>query len=310
MSDEELRRLERAWRESGDPAQSVAWLAARQRSGELEPERLELLAYLGYEPARELLQVPDAAALPSALFARGARPVLESVAASELLFLEGPRRVLLRWDPADDDLGAALRDLHAFGAAVAVVDLSRVEALGMSPAWDLVRCAEALTWRGGRVLVLGATQLTRRTFGWIEAPTTCVIFSDDEERALRSPLLELAPGAVRRVDLDWLLGLARWGRRTFARGAWECARGEQTGDAQRQRQVMAWTAARLGIDRPPQPDLPAPELEQLRRAGWAGLAAASLCGRSRCAWTPAPYRLPIPRAEVAARLIEWALVSA
>lgn len=310
MSDEELRALERRWRETGSIEAGAAWLAGRQRTGELESERVELLAYLGYEPARTLLQPPDPASLPSALFARGARPALLSVSASELLFLDGPRRVLLRWHPDDDDLGAALRDLHAFGAAVAVVDLSRVEALGMGPAWDLVRCAEALTWRGGRVLVLGATQLTRRTFGWIEAPTTCVIFSDDEERAVRSPLLELAPGAVRRVDLDWLLGLTRWGRRTFARAAWECARGESTGDAQRQRQVMAWTAARLGIDRPPQPDLPAPELEQLRQAGWAGLAAASLFGRSRCAWTPAPYRLPIPRAEVAARLIEWALAPA
>ncbi|HZV00947.1 MAG TPA: hypothetical protein VFF73_29800 [Planctomycetota bacterium] len=58
MSDEKLRRLERRWRETGSAADEAAWLRERARTGDLEPERLHLAAYLGHEPAR--VAVPQA----------------------------------------------------------------------------------------------------------------------------------------------------------------------------------------------------------------------------------------------------------
>jgi hypothetical protein len=58
MSDEKLRQLERRWRETGSEADEAAWLRERARTGNLEPERLGLAAYLGHEPAR--VAVPEA----------------------------------------------------------------------------------------------------------------------------------------------------------------------------------------------------------------------------------------------------------
>lgn len=62
-SDEELRRLERAWRASGSDDAGAAWLAARLRRGDLDEARLARLAGLGFGPAIALLgdDAPDTA---------------------------------------------------------------------------------------------------------------------------------------------------------------------------------------------------------------------------------------------------------
>lgn len=51
MSDEELRRLERRFRETGALEDEAAWLRARLRAGELDQARLELAAHCGLEAA-------------------------------------------------------------------------------------------------------------------------------------------------------------------------------------------------------------------------------------------------------------------
>lgn len=61
MSDARLRALERTWRESGRSADEQAWLAARLRAGELDPQRLALAAWLGHLPA----QAPSGVKPPS-----------------------------------------------------------------------------------------------------------------------------------------------------------------------------------------------------------------------------------------------------
>ncbi len=52
MSDEHLRALERAWKESGSAEHEAAYLLERIRVGDLEQERLELAAILGHRTAR------------------------------------------------------------------------------------------------------------------------------------------------------------------------------------------------------------------------------------------------------------------
>lgn len=51
MTDSELRRLERVFRESGSVEDEAAWLRARVRSGEVSEERLRLAAYVGHQAA-------------------------------------------------------------------------------------------------------------------------------------------------------------------------------------------------------------------------------------------------------------------
>lgn len=57
MSDNTIRTLERSGRAIGGVDDRLAWLAARQRSGDLEPAGLELAAFAGDPAARVLL--PD-----------------------------------------------------------------------------------------------------------------------------------------------------------------------------------------------------------------------------------------------------------
>ncbi len=54
MADRDLRDLERAWQESGDPQVGARWLRARIRLGELEPARALSAAYLG-DPSATLI---------------------------------------------------------------------------------------------------------------------------------------------------------------------------------------------------------------------------------------------------------------
>ncbi len=63
MSDDEVRALERAWRASGSDDAGAAWLAARQRRGDLDEATLVALAGLGFGPAIALLgdDAPDTA---------------------------------------------------------------------------------------------------------------------------------------------------------------------------------------------------------------------------------------------------------
>lgn len=69
MSDKRLRELERQWSESNDPIDARKYftelgrsglseeevLRQRLKAGDLTQTRLELCAYLGYEPARAIL---------------------------------------------------------------------------------------------------------------------------------------------------------------------------------------------------------------------------------------------------------------
>jgi hypothetical protein len=52
VSDAELRRLERRWRERGYVADEVAYLTALVRAGRLTDEHLRLAAFLGHAPAQ------------------------------------------------------------------------------------------------------------------------------------------------------------------------------------------------------------------------------------------------------------------
>jgi hypothetical protein len=57
VADDRLRELERRWRESGTPADELAWLRAALRAGSLERRRLELAAFLGHDTARAALEL-------------------------------------------------------------------------------------------------------------------------------------------------------------------------------------------------------------------------------------------------------------
>jgi hypothetical protein len=65
MSDDRLRELERRWRQTGALGDRAAYLRERARSGQLEPERLRLAAFLGSEVAATALS-EESSALGSA----------------------------------------------------------------------------------------------------------------------------------------------------------------------------------------------------------------------------------------------------
>ncbi|MBL4850106.1 MAG: hypothetical protein JKY65_31650 [Planctomycetes bacterium] len=65
MSDTRLRELEKRWIASGSVGDEAAWLNLRRQRGSLDPEQLDLSAYLGHPAARALL--PDAGAFPDDL---------------------------------------------------------------------------------------------------------------------------------------------------------------------------------------------------------------------------------------------------
>lgn len=73
MSDEHLRKLERHWRESGDPHDGANYLRALLRLGRITEDQLEALAYLGHEPSVELLTKPRWTDPDNAIFAVAAK---------------------------------------------------------------------------------------------------------------------------------------------------------------------------------------------------------------------------------------------
>jgi hypothetical protein len=66
VSDERLRGLERRWKESGSAEDEAAYLAARVRSGDIDRERLLLVAYLGHRPAEQVIDLLDDPSLKAA----------------------------------------------------------------------------------------------------------------------------------------------------------------------------------------------------------------------------------------------------
>lgn len=60
MSDEDLRELERRFRETGSVEDEAAWLLGRLRAGDLEEEQLRLAACCSHEPSRIALGEPPA----------------------------------------------------------------------------------------------------------------------------------------------------------------------------------------------------------------------------------------------------------
>lgn len=61
MADSDLRTLERRFRETGAVEDEAAWLRARVRAGTLDPDRLDLAAWLDHPGARAALgkQAPE-----------------------------------------------------------------------------------------------------------------------------------------------------------------------------------------------------------------------------------------------------------
>jgi hypothetical protein len=56
MSDEQLRELERRWRETGAVEDEARFLAERARAGRLSRDKLELAAYLGHRAALSAIE--------------------------------------------------------------------------------------------------------------------------------------------------------------------------------------------------------------------------------------------------------------
>ncbi len=52
MSDPSLRELAQRWRQSGTVEDEAAYLRARRRAGDLDPERLHLAAFCRHPAAR------------------------------------------------------------------------------------------------------------------------------------------------------------------------------------------------------------------------------------------------------------------
>lgn len=91
MSDETLRELERAWRESGDAQDEAAYLREALRAGRLSSLQVQTAAYLGHPAALAALD--------------GASPPLPGAEHDESLasrWGEGFRRLALEFDPAPE----------------------------------------------------------------------------------------------------------------------------------------------------------------------------------------------------------------
>ena len=61
MTDQELRELERRFRETGTAADEANWIRGRLRVGELQRDRVRLASYLGHEAAGRLLDEKETA---------------------------------------------------------------------------------------------------------------------------------------------------------------------------------------------------------------------------------------------------------
>lgn len=333
MGDDELRSLERAWRESGSLDAGVAWLGARRRVGELTPRVLELLAYLGFAPARELLGLaPADLRLPRAAYEPGVAFELEEPACRVEL-LEGPARLLVRWPEArleHEALAVCSREVVAWGARIVGLDLSRVPGPPATvQVGQLTQLASWLEERGGALALLGASESLRDLIEVLGLSGLLRFLQREDEllglkveppRPRPMPCLRVRPGAnlraifdrptpAERADLDWCLGLARWGRTICLRAAWEAARlelaPEETERAEAREAALAAVSAYLA-GATPQATAALREVAE-RTSGWAQIAAEGPLQRACWARVPKPYRLPCPRSALSERLIEWAL---
>jgi hypothetical protein len=107
VSDDDLRGLERRWRESGDDAIGAAYLAARLRAGDLDVERLRDLARLGLGAAIACLGDDAPETLLGDAVRSGWRPARTRRQVALLLWR---RHVLPEWEAAHPG-DARLREL-------------------------------------------------------------------------------------------------------------------------------------------------------------------------------------------------------
>lgn len=70
MADDRIRSLERRFKQSGSLDDEAAWLAARNRAGEISDDQLELAADLAHDPARLALNKPPLRYLDLSVWSR------------------------------------------------------------------------------------------------------------------------------------------------------------------------------------------------------------------------------------------------
>lgn len=215
MADDDLRRLERRWRETQEPADEGRYLLARLRAGELSRRALELSALLGQPGA--------AAALPElAASARGRERARELAggwpeAGWRLLLAECERVLtLFRADPPPDtgclvvvegprtgsELWLAARRPLQLDRSGAPADppAAVVSFRSGSPAqWSMTGRAEGVTLNGERVSAPRSLQHG----DWLTLGDACLVFSAGE-----GPLRADEVGLT-RAWLDELWGRTR-----------------------------------------------------------------------------------------------------
>lgn len=115
MSDDRLRRHERARTTGGGLAEEVAWLRERLRAGLVANDRIELAARLGHSPSREIFGGRRFAPVrPNELFERWG---LEAVVRVALALAERARTRFPQGDPEEAGLEALLSVTRRWCAA-------------------------------------------------------------------------------------------------------------------------------------------------------------------------------------------------
>lgn len=149
MTDDELRRLERAYREGGQVEAHARWIAARVRAGDLGAHRVRLAAALGHEAAARALGVargrPGAGTVADVADAsRHSRAPQASAEAQWILSGQGAPPPPAREPALDEDLVHARVVLAAAREALVaagVQDAEVVAALESLGAWVGCPCA-------------------------------------------------------------------------------------------------------------------------------------------------------------------------
>lgn len=234
--DDRLRRLERAYRESGTHEDGAALLRERERAGTLARERLELAAHVGHPAARLALGLAVARSdgeerLPARLFAPGVVVPLASSPEGLSLdarTLDADLTVELTLDGAlNSDATWLLRgldELAACGVRRLVLHVGGVIYAGSTALGALVRVSDRLTRAGGGVVLVGARQPVRVLVEMLGLAQFLPFF-DDAAAALAALPVPSSQAAEPRA---WLLRLARWGREPCVRAALAACAGEQT----------------------------------------------------------------------------------
>lgn len=207
MADDDLRRLERRWRETQEPADEGRFLLARMRAGELKRSALELAALLGQPGAAAALPElsaprPDSEWASEVRELAGSWPQLgwrlllaecERVLAliraepapdfSRLIMVEGPQRgseiLLLDRRPVSLDRSGA-----RVGEGESVVSFHPQEGPGE---WWVRGKASQFTLNGERLASARALQHG----DWLDLGESCLIF-DGGEGAMRSDEIGIA----------------------------------------------------------------------------------------------------------------------